>query len=82
MGRGNSNARNISAEAKGIPSALLTRTQLAERLNISHRTVDDWRERGLIPYLKIGGVIRFDIEQVMAGLRERYEVKQKARAAR
>ena len=70
------------AEGKESPSALLTRTQLAERLNISHRTVDDWRERGLIPYLKIGGVIRFDFGQVMAGLRERYEVKEKTRAAR
>jgi excisionase family DNA binding protein len=70
------------AEGEESPSGLDTRTQLAERINISLRTVDDWRERGIIPYLKIGGVIRFDFAQVMAALRERYEVKEKARAAR
>jgi hypothetical protein len=63
-------------------SALLTRKKLVEKLDVSVRTVDDWRERQIIPYLKIGGVVRFELTQVMAALRQRYEVKEKARAAR
>jgi hypothetical protein len=68
------------AEAEEAPSALDTRTTLAEKIDVSVRTVDAWRERGIIPYLKVGGVIRFDFGKVMAALRERYEVKQKSRA--
>jgi phage terminase Nu1 subunit (DNA packaging protein) len=47
------------AEAEEAPSALDTRTTLAEKIDVSVRTVDAWRERGIIPYLKVGGVIRF-----------------------
>jgi excisionase family DNA binding protein len=57
-----------------------TRRSLAQKLDVSLRTVDDWRERGLIPYLKIGGLIRFNFGDVMSTLRERYEVRAKPRA--
>ena len=40
------------------------------------------REMGIIPFLKIGGVIRFDRDQVIASLREHYEVRVKTREAR
>ena len=71
-----------NAERENSRLALDTRTTLAKRLDVSLRTVDDWREREIIPYLKIGGVVRFEFTQVMAALRERYEVREKSRAAR
>jgi hypothetical protein len=37
---------------------------------------------GIIPFLKIGGVIRFDRDRVTASLREHYEVRVKTREAR
>jgi excisionase family DNA binding protein len=69
------------AEEDEPTSALFTRTQLAERLNVSHRTVDNWRERGLIPYLRVGAVIRFDFRQVIAALSEHCKEREKARSA-
>jgi excisionase family DNA binding protein len=68
---------------RGSPvKALINRSQVAAATGVSLRTIDQWRENGIIPFLKIGGVIRFDLDQVMAALRERYEVRQKSRAAR
>ena len=69
-------------EAGSPVKALINRSQMAAAAGVSLRTIDQWRENGIIPFLKIGGVIRFDLDQVMAALRERYEVRQKARAAR
>jgi excisionase family DNA binding protein len=70
------------AEAGSPVKALINRSQVAAATGVSLRTIDQWRENGIIPFLKIGGVIRFDLDQVMAALRERYEVRQKSRAAR
>ena len=48
-------------------------------INVSLRTIDEWRVKGIIPFLKIRGVVRFDIDEVMAVLRERYEVRRQER---
>jgi phage terminase Nu1 subunit (DNA packaging protein) len=67
----------------GIPvRPLINRNQLASAASVSLRTIDAWREDGIIPYFQIRGVIRFDMDQVMAALRERYEVRGKTRAVR
>ena len=73
---------SFRAEAGSPVKALINRSQMAAAAGVSLRTVDEWRENGIIPFLKIGGVIRFDLDQVMAALRERYEIKEKARIAR
>jgi phage terminase Nu1 subunit (DNA packaging protein) len=70
------------AEAGSPVKALGNRKQMAYAANVCVRTIDEWRDQGIIPFLKIGGVVRFDIDQVMAALRERYEVREKSRAAR
>ena len=39
---------------------LLTEKQLADRLNVSRRTVQDWRYRGGgPPYIKMGSAVRY-----------------------
>ena len=63
------------AETGNSVKALLNRKQTAKAINVSLRTIDEWREKGIIPFLKIRGVVRFDIDEVMAVLRERYEVR-------
>jgi excisionase family DNA binding protein len=44
----------------------LNKSQVADMLGVSHRTIDDWMKRRLIPFLKIGKAVRFvpaDIEK-------------------
>ena len=35
---------------------------IAERYGISLRSVDNLRRRRILPHVKIGGIIRFDVE--------------------
>ena len=53
----------------------LDKQQLAESLLVSQRTVDNWRLLGVIPFLKVRGVIRFDLAKVKAALERRFEVQ-------
>jgi len=50
----------------------LNQIELADRLNISHRTLERWRWTGIGPaYLKIGGRVVYRLEDV-----ETYELAQ------
>ena len=54
---------------------LLKRLQLARTINVSARTVDNWQKRKIIPHLKVGKSVRFDLQRVLAALR-RFEIKE------
>ena len=50
------------AEAQTIDAAtdgLLTKRELATKLRVSTRTLDEWQRRGRIAYLKIGKSCRY-----------------------
>jgi predicted site-specific integrase-resolvase len=50
----------------------------AQHLDISHRTLEDWRKKGLVPYLRITSrSIRYRLGDVLQALRDNYgqEVK-------
>jgi excisionase family DNA binding protein len=49
---------------------LLKKAELAERLGVSTRTIDDWQRRGRICYLKIGRSARYRWGDVVAKLSE------------
>ncbi len=53
---------------------LLRQKQLAEALHVSDRCIRNWRERRVIPFIKVGRVVLFDMEKVMSSL-ERFERK-------
>ncbi len=62
-----------------IAPLLITKSGLAKALSVSERTVDYWRERGVIPSLQFGGrFVRFDVSEVRAALEKRYKVRKKA----
>ena len=63
----------ISSQAQ----ALIDRDQLAAAIRVSRRTVDQWRADGVVPYIKVGSVVRFDLADVLAALRERFCVRAK-----
>ena len=53
---------------------LLKKAQLAEELNISTRSVENFMRRGWIPYLKIGKSVRYCLADVLATLKSRGQV--------
>jgi len=58
------------------PERQLQRTkELAALLRISARSITNWRERRVIPFIKIKGVIMSDVHKVKAAL-ERFERKE------
>jgi excisionase family DNA binding protein len=67
------NQETISAGSR-IESRLLRPLDLAKTLNVCERTVREWQSKGVIPFVKVGRVVLFDIEKVMSAL-ERYERK-------
>jgi excisionase family DNA binding protein len=56
------------------PNPYLRKTQMAELLQVSVRTLDNWMARRLIPYIRIGRTIRFrrtDLENNIGNLFEK-----------
>ena len=49
-------------------SRLINRKQAAELLNVTPRTVDKWKKRGRLPYLKIGYSVRFKVGDLIGHL--------------
>jgi excisionase family DNA binding protein len=43
---------------------LLTKRQLAAHMQVSVRTIDHWKEKGCLPYYKIGRVVRFRLSDI------------------
>jgi DNA-binding transcriptional MerR regulator len=52
----------------------LTEVEMAEALNVTPRTLRKWRYERIVPYTKIGYIIRYDAEAVFRALKA-YECK-------
>ena len=50
-------------------SPLATPNQLARKLNISRVTVRRLVRRGKLPHVRVGGQVRFDLDEVMESLK-------------
>ena len=50
----------------------LRRLELAEALRVSPATVDRWKRKHKIPFVKVDGYLRFDLTKVLVAL-QRYE---------
>ena len=53
---------------------LLKKWQLAKKLNLSQRTIENFMHRGWLPYVRIGRSVRFDLADVLATLKARGQV--------
>jgi excisionase family DNA binding protein len=62
-----------TSAASPIGSQLLTDKSVAEKINVSMRTVIDWRNAGKIPFIRIGRSIRYRPESIRA-LLEKLEI--------
>jgi hypothetical protein len=52
----------------------LNEVEMAEELNVTPRTLRKWRYLRIVPFTKIGFVIRYDRESVLRALKQ-YERK-------
>jgi len=60
---------NYSEQAiDGASDGLLTKRELAAKLRVSTRTVDDWQRRGRLCHLKIGRSCRYRWADVLEKL--------------
>ena len=57
---------------------LISPEELAAALKVARVTAYQWVRRGVIPYLKIEGVVRFDPEEISAWLKSKHQVARKA----
>jgi excisionase family DNA binding protein len=64
----------IEQNVPNSSAGLVNKPTIARRYAVSTRTVDNWISRRIIPFMKIGGVVRFRISEVDAAL-ARFEVK-------
>jgi len=60
----NSETQNPSSQEKTI----LDTRQLSEKIDVTVVTIQRWRDRGKIPFFQVGGVIRYDLDAVLAAL--------------
>jgi predicted DNA-binding transcriptional regulator AlpA len=62
--------------ANAIPSySLIKKKELAKRLSVSTRTIDEWVRKRMIPYLHISPrFYLYDYDAVLASLRKQYQV--------
>ena len=65
---------------------LIDKKQMAARLAVTPRTLENWMKLGYVPYIRIGRVVRYDLEEVIGTLKRRHgrnygkeESKQKER---
>ena len=54
-------------QKQGLP-VLLTTEELCKMLDISVRTAQNYRDKSIIPYLKVGRKIYYEPEEVLAAL--------------
>lgn len=45
--------------------------QLSEILNVKPKTIYDWTHKGQIPYIKIGRLLRFDLNDIERWIRNK-----------
>jgi len=61
-----------------IPERLVGTKTLASILQVSDRWVRHQAQRGALPHFQLAGVRRFDLEEILALMRQEPAVQQKA----
>ena len=61
-----------SLEGLKYPSQWRTREQMAEWLRVSVRSIDYWTDERILPRLKKGGIVRYDLKDCWESLKNRF----------
>ena len=71
----NQTAQETTIAPPGNPSdVMLNKRELAERLKMTVRTVENWQRRGALPFVKVGKVVLFHWPDVLEHLKTNYRV--------
>ena len=68
----------MAAESKFDPEEFMNKRQLAERLKVTVRTIENWMAAGVVPYIKIKKVVLFTWADVVDHLRRNFRVCRKS----
>jgi excisionase family DNA binding protein len=59
----------------GNPSdVMLTKKELAQRLKVTLRTIENWQRRGVLPFVKMGKIVLFHWPDVVEHLKANFRV--------
>jgi len=56
------------------PEDFISKKEVARRLDKTVRTVENWMERGILPYYKLGRTVSFRWSEIEAHLMAKYRV--------
>jgi hypothetical protein len=63
-----------------VEPTLIKKKELARRLSVCTRTIDDWSAKRIIPYIKVRSrFYLYDFEDVVAAIKKHYEIEAKPR---
>lgn len=66
--------RGIMNAQAPTSDTLKTKREAAHYLHIGPRTLDDWMKRKMVPFFKIGKVVRFRVSDLDATLEKKFRV--------
>ena len=72
-------SKAIPSAVVGLPGALLTAEELAKHLKVRASYLQWLRHRHGLPYVRVGGEVRFRLQDVNAWLEQRATVQGKKR---
>ena len=58
----------VSPEDLQPPQDLLTEKEVLKKLGITQPTISKWRQKGKIPFVRVGSSIRYDLGKVIKAL--------------
>jgi excisionase family DNA binding protein len=56
---------------RGADDVFLSKADMASRLNVTERTLENWMRKRLVPFHRIGRTVRFDLREVRTALAAR-----------
>ena len=74
----NENMTGQQAAAGNPSDVMLNKRELAQRLKMTVRTVENWQKRGVLPYVKVGKVVLFHWPEVVEFLKGNFRVCRRA----
>jgi hypothetical protein len=70
----NDSAISNAAAPENPRDEMLNKKELAARLKITVRTIENWQAAGLLPYIKISSVVLFHWPDVLEHLKNNFRV--------